>query len=76
MTSPMNHRTTERPADAAPQAHGHTPIPGELDATTEAPTEQAIVGTTGYGGDLPADGGPPIDAETKRRFEWEGGGKR
>ena len=54
----------------------HEPIPGELDVTTEAPTEPAIVGRTGYGGDVPAGEGRPSDAETKRRIEWEGGGKR
>jgi hypothetical protein len=53
----------------------HKPIPGEHDRTTIPPDEPAIVGTTGFGADLPATGDSTIDDETARRSRWEGGGK-
>jgi hypothetical protein len=56
--------------------HHHEPIPGEHDITTLAPTDRAIVGTTGYGADLPATNeDSTVDEETARHTQWEGGGK-
>jgi hypothetical protein len=53
------------------------PIPGERDPTTEAPTERGIVGTTGYGVDLPADAtaDPTLTDDDRRKSRWEGGGR-
>ena len=52
------------------------PIPGERDATTQAPTDKGIVGTTGYGGDLPHDTSDATpNPDDVRRNRWEGGGK-
>ncbi len=52
-------------------------IPGEHDHTTEAPTEPGIVGTTGFGGDLPPDrtDDPTVSEEQRRQTRWEGGGR-
>jgi hypothetical protein len=50
-------------------------IPGEHDASTFPPSEPAIVGTTGFGADLPATADPTVDDEIARRSRWEGGGK-
>ena len=50
-------------------------IPGEHDSSTLPPSEPAIVGTTGFGADLPATDDPTVDDETARRSRWEGGGK-
>jgi hypothetical protein len=63
-------------SDAASPEHRHEPIPGEHDHTTEAATSPAIVGTTGYGIDLPVTNeDSTVDEETARRSRWEGGGK-
>lgn len=53
------------------------PIPGERDPTTEAPTEPGIVGTTGYGGDLPPDpgGDSTLTDDAHKQNRWEGGGR-
>lgn len=52
------------------------PIPGEHDHTAEATTEPAIVGTTGYGVDLPPTTvDPTVDDEEKRVIRWEAGGR-
>ena len=52
------------------------PIPGEHDHSTEAATEPAIVGSTGFGGDLPKqDVDPTVDDDTLRDRRWESGGK-
>ena len=55
----------------------HEPIPGEHDRTTEAATQPGIVGTTGYGADLPADftGDATLSDDDRRRSRWEGGGR-
>jgi hypothetical protein len=53
------------------------PIPGERDPSTQTSTEPGIVGTTGYGGDLPADSNqdPTVSDEGRARNKWEGGGR-
>jgi hypothetical protein len=65
------------PTDAAaPPGTTREPIPGEHDQTTFPPTEPAIVGTTGFGADLPiTNDDPTVDSETAHRNRWEGGGK-
>ena len=51
------------------------PIPGEHDHTSEPATQPGIVGTTGYGVDLPeASVDPTLDEETRKQSRWEGGG--
>ena len=63
------------PHDAA-REHAREPIPGEHDQTTLPPTEPAIVGSTGFGADLPVESvDPTIDEESARQNRWEGGGK-
>ena len=52
------------------------PIPGEQDHTSEVPTQPGIVGTTGYGVDVPeASVDPTLDEETRKQIRWEGGGR-
>ena len=53
------------------------PIPGEHDHTTQAPTDRGIVGTTGYGIDLPSDStnDPTTTDEDRAQARWEGGGR-
>ncbi len=54
----------------------HEPIPGEHDHTSEPPTQPGIVGTTGYGVDVPeASVDPTLDEETRRQIRWAGGGR-
>lgn len=55
----------------------HEPIPGERDPTTEAPTDKGIVGTTGYGVDLPEDltNDPTLTDADRQQNRWEGGGR-
>ncbi len=67
------HRHT--PIDAPSPLAEREPIPGEHDHTTLAPTEPGIVGTTGFGADLPATDDSTVDHETARRNRWEGGGR-
>ena len=50
-------------------------IPGEHDQSTLPPSEPGIVGTTGFGADLPATDDATVDDETARRSRWEGGGQ-
>lgn len=64
------------PVPAPVAGEGYEPIPGEHDHTTEALTPPAIVGSTGFGADLPASNtDPTLDDETKRQIRWEGGGR-
>jgi hypothetical protein len=53
------------------------PIPGERDETTAAPTTSGIVGTTGYGGDLPPEltNDPTLTEEEHQQIRWENGGR-
>ena len=53
------------------------PIPGEHDHTTEAPTQPGIVGTTGYGADLPPGltDDPTLTDEGRKQVRWEAGGR-
>jgi hypothetical protein len=53
------------------------PIPGEHDHTTEAPTQPGIVGTTGYGADLPPEltDDPTLTDEERKQVRWEAGGR-
>jgi hypothetical protein len=54
----------------------HEPIPGEHDHTTEPPTQPGIVGTTGYGVDVPeASADTTLDEEARKQIRWEGGGR-
>jgi len=52
-------------------------IPGERDETTAAPTAPGIVGTTGYGVDLPGDltADPTLNESDHQQSRWEGGGR-
>jgi hypothetical protein len=64
------------PTDAASPADAPEPIPGEHDRTTEQPTQPAIVGTTGFGSDVPAsEVDPTLDDELRKQVRWEAGGK-
>jgi hypothetical protein len=59
------------------EAREPEPIPGEHDHTTEAATLPGIVGSTGFGGDLPATNSDvTLNDATVRDRNWEGGGKR
>lgn len=52
------------------------PIPGEHEPGAEPATEPGIVGSTGYGGDLPpSDMSQTMDEETRRERAREGGGE-
>lgn len=52
------------------------PIPGEHDHSTEVPTQPGIVGTTGFGGDLPVTNtDPTLTEEERQQSRWEGGGR-
>jgi len=62
--------------DPLSRGTAHEPIPGERDRTSEAQTQPAIVGTTGYGVDVPASSvDPTLDEETRKQIRWEGGGR-
>jgi hypothetical protein len=60
-----------------PANTNRVPVPGEHDHTTEATTEPSIVGTTGYGVDLPSNltADPTLTEEEHERYRWEGGGR-
>lgn len=63
-------------AAASGDRTAHAPIPGEHDHTSEAQTQPAIVGTTGYGADVPETSvDPTLDEETRKQSRWEGGGR-
>jgi hypothetical protein len=58
------------------EADAIEPIPGEHDHSTEAPTPPGIVGTTGFGTDLPyTSDDVTVDDRTARERAWEGGGR-
>ena len=59
-----------------PDEPTNEPIPGEHDHTTEMPTQPGIVGTTGFGEDLPAtETDPTLTEEGRQQNRWEGGGR-
>lgn len=63
-------------ASGAPDAT-HEPIPGEHDPPAEATTQPGIVGTTGYGTDVPpVEVDTTLDEKARERIRWESGGKR
>lgn len=65
------------PHDIAPsRGTAHEPIPGEHDHTSEPQTQPGIVGTTGYGVDVPAASvDSTLDEDTRKQIRWEGGGR-
>ena len=50
------------------------PIPGEVDHTTAMSSQPGIVGTTGYGADVPATDDPTVDDALANEARWSGGG--
>jgi hypothetical protein len=50
------------------------PIPGERDPGTSMPSTPGIIGGTGYGENIPEGSGVPVDEDTRRESEREGGG--
>jgi hypothetical protein len=70
----MRRETPQQRTPAA--AHEPEPIPGEHDHSTEMPTQPGIVGTTGYGGDVPPETiDSSLNDEERRLIRWENGGR-
>jgi hypothetical protein len=63
----------EDPGDVSPARL--EPIPGEHDHTTAMTSQPGIVGTTGYGVDVPSTGDSTVNDELSSDARWEGGGR-
>jgi hypothetical protein len=64
-------------SSAPDRATKHEPIPGEHDNTTAAATQPGIVGTTGYGVDVPPETNDvTLTDDDRERVRWEAGGRR
>ena len=63
----------EDPGDVSPARL--EPIPGEHDHTTAMTSQPGIVGTTGYGVDVPSTEDSTVNDELSSEARWEGGGR-